>query len=52
MYLRSNLDDISDEDTDELNLSEDLTSCSKNIISDSYSSLNYRLPEPFKTNEQ
>lgn len=52
MYFRSHLDNISDEDTDELNLSEDLLSYSKNTISDSNSSFSYCFPEPFKMNDQ
>lgn len=52
MYFRSHLDNISDEDTDELNLSEDLSSYSKNTFSDSNSSFGHRFPEPFKINDQ
>jgi len=52
LYFRSILDDTNDEDTDELNLFEDLSNDFKSTISDSNSTYTYGFPEQFKNAEQ
>lgn len=51
IYFRSILDDTSDEDPDEISLSEDVFSGFKNTP-DSNSTSGYNLQEPFKNAEQ
>jgi len=50
--LRSNLNNAIDEDTEELNLSEDFSNDFKNSISDSNSMSNYGFLESSKNMEQ
>jgi len=50
--LRSNLDNSSDDDVEELNLSADFPNDFKNSISDSNSMSNYSFIESFKNTDQ
>lgn len=52
ILFRSNLDDTSDEDTDEINLSEDLSNDFSNLVFDSNPISSNNLSEPFKNTEQ